>query len=129
MSIKSVVPSSQLMHLLHGRKDNFGDDLCIGVRGVSVFLAQLASFPSKPDCLFISLDPAVCWNPLLVCLDCEADQGSFHLVEILLMEILGSVEDRESICEDDQIGLGSGYVVSYLNCGFLGSFSFCFKVG
>ena len=38
---------------------------------------------------------------------CEVDQGSFHLVEILLAGILEFVEDRES-SEDDHIGLGSG---------------------
>ena len=44
--------------------EGFDDGLFISVRGVSVLLVQLATFPSKPVCLFISLDPAVCWNPL-----------------------------------------------------------------
>ena len=45
--------------------EGFEDGLFIGVRGVSVLLVQLASFASKIVCLFISLDPAVCWNLLL----------------------------------------------------------------
>ena len=96
--------------------EGFDDGLFIGVRGVSVLLVQLASFPSKLVYLFISLDPAVFWNPLqgYVCLGCEVDQGSFHLVEILLTGVLEFVEDRESICEDDHIGFGWGYVI-YMN--------------
>ena len=35
------------------------------------------------------------------------------------MGILEFAEDRESICEDDHIGLGSRHIVSYLNCSFL----------
>ena len=38
----------------------------------------------------------------------EIDQGSFHIVEILLAGILEFVEDTGSICEDDNIGLGLG---------------------
>ena len=38
-------------------------------------------------------------------------------------------EDRESVCEDDHIGLGSRQIVSYLICSFFESFSFCFEVG
>ena len=111
--------------------EGFDDGLFINVRGVYVLLVSLASFPSKPVYLFISLDPAACWNPLqdLVCLGCEVDQGSFHLVEILLAGILVFAKDRVSICEDDHIGLGSGWVVSDLSCGFFESFSFCFKIG
>ena len=33
--------------------------------------------------------------------------GSFHLVEIFLAGILKFAEDRERICEDGHIGLGS----------------------
>ena len=44
--------------------ERFDDGLFISVRGVSVLLFQLASLPGKLVCLFISLDPAVCWNPL-----------------------------------------------------------------
>ena len=43
-----------------------------------------------------------------MCLSCKADQGSFHLTEILLAGMLKFVEDREGICEDDHIGLGLG---------------------
>ena len=43
--------------------DGFHDGLFICVRSISVLLVQLASFPSKPVCLFISKDRAVCWNP------------------------------------------------------------------
>ena len=32
------------------------------------------------------------------------------------MGVLEFAEDRESICEDDHIGLGSRQIVSYLNC-------------
>ena len=35
--------------------EGFDDGLFIGVRGVSVLLVHLASFPGKPVCLFISL--------------------------------------------------------------------------
>ena len=51
----------------------------------------------------------MCWNPLkgYVCLGCEVYQGSFHLVEIFLARILEFAEDRESVCEDDHIGLSS----------------------
>ena len=80
------------------------------VRGVSVLLVQLASFPSKPVCLFVSFCAAVCWNPLHgnVCPGCEVDQDSFRLVEILLVGTLEFVEDREGICENDHIGLDLG---------------------
>ena len=44
--------------------EGFDDGLFVGVRGVSVLLVQLASFPSKPLCLFIFLDPTVCWKQL-----------------------------------------------------------------
>ena len=44
--------------------EGFDDGLFTGVRGVSVFLVQPASFPSKPVCLFISFDLSACWNPL-----------------------------------------------------------------
>ena len=36
------------------------DGLFISVKVVFVLLVQLASFPSKPVCFFISLDPALC---------------------------------------------------------------------
>ena len=40
-----------------------------------------------------------------VYLRCEVDQGSFHLVEILLVGIWGNIGDRENICEDERIRL------------------------
>ena len=66
----------------HG--EGFEDGLFISVRGVSVLLVQLASFSSKPACLYISFDLAMCWNPLegQVCQGCEVDQVSVHLPSI-----------------------------------------------
>ena len=75
----------------------------------------------------------MCWNMLqgLVCLGCEVDQDSFHLFEILLAGILEFAEDRESICEDDHVRLGSGWAVYDLKCGLfvclLVCFLFCFE--
>ena len=89
------------------------DCLFMTIRGVPVVVICLAFFTSKPVCLFVYLDPAVCWNPLLgqVCLCSEVDQGSFHVVEILAGILLQFADDRECIlyiCEDDHIGLGLG---------------------
>ena len=77
-----VVASIYLFFLYFG--EGFDDCLFIIVRGVPVLLVQLdaflqlAAFPSEPVCLFVSLDLAVCRNPLpgLVCQGCQVDQSS-----------------------------------------------------
>ena len=43
-------------------------------------------------------------------LACQINQTNFFLVEILLARIVECTEDRESICEDDHIGLSLGSV-------------------
>ena len=90
--------------------EGFDDHLFISVKGVFVLLIRLVPFPSMHVCLFIALNLTVCLNRLQdeVCLGCEIDHSSFHFVEILLVGILESADDRESICENNHIGLGLG---------------------
>ena len=108
--------------------EGFDDGLFIDVRGVSVLLVQLASFHSRPVCLFtFSVLQSTCrvrfvwaarltgaistslrsfWRGFWSLL--RTEKASVKTTTLGLVWDFELAEDRESIWDNDHIGLGLG---------------------